>query len=207
MSRPKVFSTSGCSPGHFASSEASSAAVDHASLRPPARAFSTISSTRVGWMRPSSTSRVSAMRAISRRTGSKQASATASGVSSMIRSTPVAASSARMLRPSRPMMRPFMSSLGMGTTETVRLAHDVRHEALHGGRQDLARPQLRLLLRLRLDEAETPGRVLADLLVELLGAGAHAPPRRSGRRRVLFPVAGAAAARRSPNVAVLACCR
>ena len=43
----------------------------------------------------------------------------ASGVSSMIRSTPVAASSARMLRPSRPMIRPFMSSEGSSTTETV----------------------------------------------------------------------------------------
>ena len=45
---------------------------------------------------------------------------TASGVSSMMRSTPVAASSARTLRPSRPMMRPFMSSDGSGTVATVR---------------------------------------------------------------------------------------
>ena len=43
----------------------------------------------------------------------------ASGVSSMMRSTPVAVSRARMLRPSRPMMRPFISSLGSGTTLTV----------------------------------------------------------------------------------------
>ena len=43
----------------------------------------------------------------------------ASGVSSMMRSTPVMVSSVRMLRPSRPMMRPFISSLGSGTTETV----------------------------------------------------------------------------------------
>src|SRR4030095_13675323 len=41
------------------------------------------------------------------------------GVSSTIRSTPVASSSARMFRPSRPMMRPFRSSLGRSTTETV----------------------------------------------------------------------------------------
>ena len=47
---------------------------------------------------------------------------TASGVSSMIRSMPVAASSARTLRPSRPMMRPFISSEGSGTTATVRSA-------------------------------------------------------------------------------------
>ena len=43
----------------------------------------------------------------------------ASGVSSMIRSQPVSVSMERMLRPSRPMMRPFISSLGSGTTETV----------------------------------------------------------------------------------------
>ena len=43
----------------------------------------------------------------------------ASGVSSMMRSTPVAVSRARMFRPSRPMIRPFISSLGRGTTVTV----------------------------------------------------------------------------------------
>ena len=43
----------------------------------------------------------------------------ASGVSSMMRSAPVSVSSVRMLRPSRPMMRPFISSLGRGTTLTV----------------------------------------------------------------------------------------
>ena len=63
-----------------------------------------------GWMRPSAISLVSAIRAISRRTGSKPVRTTVSGVSSMIRSTPVAFSSARMLRPSRPMIRPFISS-------------------------------------------------------------------------------------------------
>ena len=43
------------------------------------------------------------------------------GVSSMMKSTPVRFSSARMLRPSRPMMRPFMSSLGSCTTRHRRL--------------------------------------------------------------------------------------
>ena len=42
-----------------------------------------------------------------------------SGVSSMIRLTPVVASNARMLRSSRPMIRPFMSSEGRVKTETV----------------------------------------------------------------------------------------
>ena len=59
------------------------------------------------------------MRATSRRTGSKADSTTASGVSSMMTSTPVACSNERMLRPSRPMMRPFISSEGSCTTDTV----------------------------------------------------------------------------------------
>ena len=83
------------------------------------RAFSTISSMWVGWMRPSAMSFSRASRAISRRTGSKQETVMASGVSSMIRSAPVRVSRVRMLRPSRPMMRPFISSLGRGTTLTV----------------------------------------------------------------------------------------
>ena len=74
---------------------------------------------RAGWMRPSCRSFSSVMRATSRRTPSKALSTTALGVSSMMKSTPVRFSSARMLRPSRPMMRPFMSSLGSCTTETV----------------------------------------------------------------------------------------
>ena len=41
------------------------------------------------------------------------------GVSSTITSTPVAFSKARMFRPSRPMIRPFMSSEGMSTVLTV----------------------------------------------------------------------------------------
>ena len=74
---------------------------------------------RAGWILPSPTSFSSVILAASRRTGSKHESTTASGVSSTIRLTPVVASNARMLRPSRPMMRPFMSSLGRANTETV----------------------------------------------------------------------------------------
>ena len=40
-------------------------------------------------------------------------------VSSMIRSTPVSVSRVRILRPSRPMILPFISSLGSCTTEIV----------------------------------------------------------------------------------------
>ena len=43
----------------------------------------------------------------------------ASGVSSIINSTPVICSMERMLRPSRPIILPLMSSLGRATTETV----------------------------------------------------------------------------------------
>jgi hypothetical protein len=72
-----------------------------------------------GWIRPSCTSFSRVMRADSRRTGSKLLRTTASGVSSMMMFTPVVASKARMLRPSRPMIRPFMSSLGNAKTLTV----------------------------------------------------------------------------------------
>ncbi len=59
------------------------------------------------------------VRAISRRIGSKHEMTTASGVSSMMTSTPVSVSSVRMLRPSRPMIRPFISSFGRLTVVTV----------------------------------------------------------------------------------------
>ena len=80
--------------------------------------FATTSSMRAGWIRPSATSWWRARRHTSRRTGSNAEITIASGVSSTTISTPVAASRARMLRPSRPMMRPFTSSLSMWNTET-----------------------------------------------------------------------------------------
>ena len=58
-------------------------------------------------------------RPISRRTGSKQEMVTHSGVSSMMRFVPVSCSKERMLRPSRPMMRPFRSSEGIWMVDTV----------------------------------------------------------------------------------------
>ena len=72
---------------------------------------------RAGWMRPSSTSLSIACRATSRRTGSNPDNTTAWGVSSTSTVTPVAASKARMFRPSRPMIRPFMSSPGSVTSD------------------------------------------------------------------------------------------
>ena len=56
---------------------------------------------------------------ISRRTGSKLESTTVSGVSSITRLTPDTCSKVRMLRPSRPMMRPLRSSEGICTEVTV----------------------------------------------------------------------------------------
>ena len=82
------------------------------------RTFDTTSSMRAGCIRPSATSWWSARRAISRRTGSNPESTMASGVSSTMISMPVAASRARMLRPSRPMMRPFISSESIWNTVT-----------------------------------------------------------------------------------------
>ena len=82
------------------------------------RTLATTSSIRAGWIRPSVTSWCNARRAISRRTGSKADNTMASGVSSTTISTPVAASNARMLRPSRPMMRPLISSDSMWNTVT-----------------------------------------------------------------------------------------
>ncbi len=62
---------------------------------------------------------MSARRATSRRIGSNDATVMASGVSSTTTSTPAACSNARILRPARPMMRPFISSDGMGTMDTA----------------------------------------------------------------------------------------
>ena len=70
-------------------------------------------------MRPSSISFVSVILATSRRIPSNDERTTAPGVSSMMMSTPVRCSSALMLRPSRPMIRPFMSSDGSSTSDTV----------------------------------------------------------------------------------------
>ena len=82
-------------------------------------AFSTISSIRTGWIRPSATSFSKASFAISLLTGSKQERTTASGVSSIIKSTPVSVSNVLIFLPSRPIIRPFISSDGKLTDETV----------------------------------------------------------------------------------------
>ncbi len=74
---------------------------------------------RAGWIRPSSMSFSRAIFATARRMGLKEERTIARGVSSMMRSTPIDISMARMFLPSRPMMRAFMSSPGRSTTVTV----------------------------------------------------------------------------------------
>ena len=103
----------------------------------------TISSIRVGWMRPSTISFSSASLATSRRMLSNPVTMTIPGVSSTITSTPVAFSKARIFRPSRPMIRPFMSSVGMSTVLTVVSAVCAAAYALDRGGEDLARLLLR----------------------------------------------------------------
>ena len=89
----------------------------------------------------------------------------APGVSSTISSTPVASSSARMLRPSRPMIRPFKSSLGRSTTETV---VDVLGGApLDSVGDDLLRAGAGHLARLGLDALDEVGRIAAGFRFDL----------------------------------------
>ena len=80
--------------------------------------FPTTSSIRAGCILPSVTNLCNDKRAISLRIGSKQDKIIASGVSSTIISTPVAASIARMFRPSLPIILPFTSSDSKLKTET-----------------------------------------------------------------------------------------
>ena len=83
----------------------------------------TASSMRAGWMRPSLMSASSARLATWRRMGENPLIVIAPGVSSTIISVPVSISIALMLRPSFPMMRPFMSSLGRITEVVVVSTH------------------------------------------------------------------------------------
>src|ERR1700730_12375769 len=104
-------------------------------------------------MRPSAISRSIACLAISRRYGSNPDRMIAPGVSSMIRSIPVGSSSARMLRPSRPMMRAFAPSLG----RSLNRRGDVVLGLVDGG-----------LARLGVQPLDQVGRLVARLALDLL---------------------------------------
>ncbi len=125
-----------------------------------------------------------AMRATSRRMGLNPDSTTASGVSSMMTSTPVACSKARMFRPSRPMIRPFISSEGSCTTDTVVSAVVIRGHPLDGEGQDLLPLPFRGPGRFFLDVPEVlgcfgPGFVQHGVHELLLGLFAAESPARA----------------------------
>ncbi len=145
------------------------------------------SSIRLGWIRPSPISSSSDSRATSRRTGSKQLRITAPGVSSMTRLTPVTCSKERMLRPSRPMIRPFMSSAGSCTTEDHALAGLLGGQPLDRGGQDPLGADLGLLLGGPLDVAGAAGRRCAGPRARWTPPGRRGRPRRSARPAVRAP--------------------
>ena len=95
-----------------------------------------------------------------------------------------------MLRPSRPMMRPFMSSLGRSTTETVvsmacsaalRWMASVMICCARGGGG---------LARLGLEPLDQVGGVAAGVRLRSASAAARAPRRRSARRRAAARAGG-----------------
>ena len=82
-----------------------------------------------------------------------------------------------MFRPSRPMIRPFMSSLGSSTIETGRLGGVARGDALEGVGDEVPRAALRLGPRLLLELPDAPRELVAD---ELLRALEQVPLRSAG---------------------------
>ena len=70
-----------------------------------------------------------------------------------------------MLRPSRPMMRPFMSSDGSSTTVTVRLSGVARGHPLERVGDEVPGSALRLGARLLLEHPDAPGEIVADELL------------------------------------------
>ena len=85
----------------------------------------------------------------------------------MIRLTPVTASKARMLRPSRPMMRPFMSSLGQGEHAHGRLRGLLGGDPLDRDGDDLAGALLALLAGPLLESRDLAHRVAFGVLHDL----------------------------------------
>ena len=125
-----------------------------------------------------------------------------SGVSSMMKSTPVRFSSARMLRPSRPMMRPFMSSAGQLHDRDRRLGRVAGGEPLHADGEDDAHAPVGVALGLLLDLADQLRRVVAGLVLELLeqrclACAAVRPAMRSSWRSSLALLAASSSALRS----------
>ncbi len=146
LRRPSRFTSSGCSATHADFQHRPLAGVTNALLHlglRPSRRLPRSKRDGFGHRRPVAPRRSGPT---SRRTGSKAESDTASGVSSTMMLTPVIASNARMLRPSRPMIRPFMSSDGRGDHRNRRLGHHLRRQPLDGGRSGFGGPGDRPLL-------------------------------------------------------------
>ncbi len=85
-----------------------------------------------------------------------------------------------MLRPSRPMIRPFMSSADKLDDRDRRLGRVAGGEPLHTDREDVAHAALRLALGLLLDLPDPARRIVARLFLDLceqqlLGLGAGHP--------------------------------
>ncbi len=72
-----------------------------------------------------------------------------------------------MLRPSRPMMRPFMSSEGSGTTDTVDSDTTSAAKPLHRGGQDPPAPPIGLLACLHLEVSHQHHGLAAGLVLDL----------------------------------------
>ena len=115
---PTILINSGCRPW-MPRSMAVRLPVSITSLSSCFLTFATTSSMRAGWIRPSATNWCSANLQTSRRIGSKAEMTIASGVSSIIKSTPVTDSIVLTFLPSRPIIRPFISSFGKLITVTV----------------------------------------------------------------------------------------
>ena len=92
-----------------------------------------------------------------------------------MKSIPVSVSSARMLRPSRPMMRPFRSSDSSCDDRHGGLRRVAARDALHAGGEDAAGAAVGVAARLLLDLADEHGAVVAELVLELASAGSASP--------------------------------
>ena len=209
-SRPRQRTSSGCTACRPRSNTACSPASLHCCLDLRRRTCATTSSMRVGWMRPSAMRRGEReLRDLAAHRVEAARSMTASGVSSMMRSMPVAASSARMLRPSRPMMRPFRSSRRQRHHRDGALGDVLAGVALDGGADDASSSALRpRLARLVLDLLDLDGGgllgVVDDLRHQLLARVVGATCRRASRAWLATRRASSAARR---AVASAACSR
>ena len=123
----------------------------------------------------------SAMRAISRRTGSKPEMMTASGVSSMMRSTPVSGFQGADVAALAADDAALHLVVGQGHHGHGALRHMVGGTALDGQRDLLPGVGLSLFLVVSLDLLEPDGLLVGHLVGQLLDEVGLRLPQRSGR--------------------------